>query len=71
MMVDEEGTPHEFKEGDVLVQIGHSCKCVVQSVSMGRYFVRWIGSGDSMLWTQVVDEEFVKVDMDDDDEEEE
>ena len=68
--VDEDGMPHEFKAGDVLVQIGHSCKCVVQSVSMGRYFVRWIGSGDSMLWIAEVDKEYVKVGMDDEEEDE-
>ena len=61
MMVDKTEKFHEFKAGDVLVQIGHMCRCVVQSVSMGRYFVRWNGAGDSMLWIDDVDRDYVKV----------
>lgn len=51
---------HEFKEGDVLVQIGHFVPCKVLSVSMGRYFVRWLGAGDSMLWIEEVERNYVK-----------
>ena len=53
---------HEFKEGDVLVQIGHFVPCKVLAVSMGRYFVRWLGAGDSMLWIEEVERDYVRVD---------
>ena len=53
---------NEFKSGDIIVQIGHSAKCAVESVGQGHYFVKWIGGGDSMLQIEDVDRDYVKVD---------
>lgn len=51
----------EFKSSDIIVQIGHSAKCTVESVGQGHYFVKWIGGGDSMLRIEEVDRDYVKV----------
>lgn len=52
----------EFRFGDAIAQIGSHEIATVLGVSHGRYFVRWRGAGDSMLWIDEVDRDYVLVD---------
>ena len=51
----------KFKKND-LIQIPMSEHLAhVLSTDNRYYFVRWVGSGDSMLWVEEVDRDYIKV----------
>lgn len=51
----------EFRLGDAISRIGSPEIATVLGLSHGRYFVRWRGAGDSMLWIDEVDRDYVLV----------
>ena len=59
---ETKGSPElgEFSPGDVIVQIGHFCIGEILSRDATHYFIRWRDSGDSMLWRNQVDKDFVR-----------
>jgi hypothetical protein len=61
-------TEREFKIGDVIAKVGYPNPATVLGQGSGHYFVRWRGSGDSMLWTDEVERDYVLVErgIDDD-----
>ena len=51
----------KFKKND-LIQIPMSDHMAhVLSTDSRYYFVRWVGGGDSMLWVDEVDRDYIKV----------
>ena len=51
----------EFKKGDVIIPIGGTIPCTILGIDEWHYFVRWFDAGDSMLWIDDVDREYVRV----------
>jgi predicted RNA-binding protein with RPS1 domain len=62
-------TVPEFEKGDVIIPIGGTIPCTILGLDEYHYFVRWFDSGDSMLWITEVDKNYVKVGMDDEEDE--
>lgn len=56
-MVSE--TEREFKIGDIIAKIGYPVPATVLGQGAGCYFVRWKGAGDSMLWIDDVERDYV------------
>lgn len=52
----------EFKKGDVIIRINGHIPAEVIGVDEHHYCVRWMVGGDSLLWIEDVDKEYVRID---------
>ena len=53
---------NEFKKGDVIIRINGQIPAEVLGVDEMHYYVRWMVGGDSMLWIDDVEKEYVRID---------
>ena len=51
----------KFKKNDLIQIPNTEHMCQVLSTDNRYYFVRWLCGGDSMLWVEVTDRDYIKV----------
>lgn len=51
----------KFKKNDLIQIPNTEYMCQVLSTDDRYYFVRWLNGGDSMLWVEVTDRDYIKV----------
>lgn len=58
----KESEESEFKKGDVIIRINGHIPAKILRVDEHQYYLRWMVGGDSMLWIDDVDKEYVRID---------